>query len=200
MLMWHVGIKRKRALIELLEKHRYLRTSMIAQAIYPSRHQCQVSLKGLHDKKVVKRFRMDSREDFIYHLESRSQKWQHWDLLNRFHFWYAAKVEVVLYEFEVPYGPGQADGFYVVRTRDGNRKFFLEVDTLTSGPFDKVALYNTAYAGYWKDQWWADPLNSGLISFPQIVIVTPRIDLVRGSLKDNTHDLVFKVFEQGNIN
>jgi predicted transcriptional regulator len=163
--MWHVGIKRKRALIELLEKHRYLRTSMIAQAIYPSRHQCQVSLKGLHDKKVVKRFRMDSREDFIYHLESRSQKWQHWDLLNRFHFWYAAKVEVVLYEFEVPYGPGQADGFYVVRIRGmENRKFFLEVDTLTSGPFDKVALYNTAIRWLLEGSMVGGPLEAAGLS------------------------------------
>lgn len=197
--MWYVGVKRKHELFDLLQKHRYLRTRMIAQAIYPSRHQCQVSLKGLYNKKAVKRFRLDSREDFIYHLDGKvSQKWPHWDALNEFHFWYAAKGKIVLYEFEVPYGPGQADGFYVVRTGGRNTKFFLEIDTLTSGPFEKVSLYNAAYAGYWGGEWWADPLQSGYVSFPQIVIVTPRKEIVQGALKQNTHNLVFKIYERGN--
>ena len=171
--MKYVGIRRRSALLNLLAKHKYLRTWMIAQEIYPSRHQCQVSLKHLCDKGIVKRFRFDSREEYVYYTDQKvSAKWQHWEMLNIFHFWLAGTTKVVLCEFEVPYGPGQADGFYVIQTGTRNIKYFIEIDTVTSGDFaEKIFHYNKAYAGYWKNEWWADPLDTGNKTFPRIIVL-----------------------------
>ena len=172
----------------------YVRTWMLAQAVFPSKHQAQVSLKKLYDKRLVGRFRTDSREDYIYHIPGKvSNKWLHWDAINLFHFRFIH--EVIHYEFEYKYAHGQADGFYVVKTDQGVIKFFLEVDTVTSHRFDKIKNYNKAYQGYWMKEFYADPLESGITSFPIILIVTPRLDVIKKTvLSDNVHQLKIKLF------
>lgn len=198
--MWYRGTQQKKAVLDLLEKHKYLRTWMIAQAVFPSKHQAQVSLKKMYSAHLIKRFRVDSREDLIYHVQDKiSKKWPHWDMINTFHFRFLAQLKpwqkILHYEFEYKYNPGQADGFYVVKTSlESTKKFFLEADTDTSGCFDKVSLYNQAYLGYWQDSFYADPLSTGVKSFPLIAVYTPRKKEIDRILQNSENHLTFITF------
>lgn len=214
--MWYRAIERKRMILELLEVHKYLRTGMIAQAVFPAssykkpasgRQMAAKNLKTLYRKNLVDRTRADSREEYLYFLprERRkdgkiSHKWRHWEAVNRFHFTLfqglKAWQQIHLYQFEVSYGPGIADGFYVLKTTiDGaGIKFFLEVD-LGGNEFNKVRLYNQAYEDRkWQHLLWADPFKSGEVIFPQIWVVTKRDQEVTAAInKQNKNDLCFKI-------
>lgn len=184
-------LKRGQEILGLLEKHKYLRTWMIAQQFYTYRtgkNKAGTIMKKLYDNKMVKRFRLDTNEN-IYYLGNKSNKWTHWDNLNTSHFKMMEKgIQILYYNLEFFYKYGRADGFYCVDTGEKRIKFFLEVDN--GGEMDKISRYEKLYRDPdWQSSFIADPLNSGIISFPIIVILTER-----DGWKMIETDLVVKVY------
>jgi hypothetical protein len=129
--------------------------------------------------KLLNRFRLDSKEQYIYHLERRSAKWAHWLAVNEFHFALlrrlSARQRVLFHQVEYRYPFGQADGIYAIQTRpDGGVLFFLEMDD-GANQFDKVEQYERYYLSRrWVSEPWSDPLQKGVPVFPMVVVVTPR--------------------------
>lgn len=175
-------MNRESRIVEHLEKHRFVTTSMLRREFFPCKSGERIAqrvLKRMVDRGMIERTRFSSTEEYIYHL-GWSAKWNHWLSLNRFHYQLLGELsswhKVLKYEFEVSYGPGIADGFYCVRTTiDGKgRKFFVEIDDDRNNPWDKTEKYQTARQGDWQSEWWADPLNTGRKSFPLVVVWTVR--------------------------
>ena len=164
-------------IIELLELHKYLETSMIAACSafsFPSGgKKCQQVLARMTQRGLVNRFRVGSRSEYIYHIGKRSAKWKHWLELNRFHFQLLSELKawqkVLFWQHEVYYGEGIADALYAVKTTiDGDGLlFFLEVDD-GGNKFDKTEKYSAYKQSMrWKAEWWGQ-------TFPLLLIVTPR--------------------------
>lgn len=170
---------------EYMEKHRFVRTSMIIREFFDNHRVGQYYLARMTEKGLLQRKKID-RGEFVYFLEW-SKKWHHWLTINTFHYQLkdelSAWQKITHYEYEVPYGQGIADAFYIVKTTlDGKgKKFFLEVDDDSLNPWEKTQQYEFAYRGEWQGEWWADPLQKGKISFPLIVVYTVRPRVIKPS-------------------
>lgn len=180
-------LNRKEAILNLLNIHKYLRRGMIQQDLFniPSgERRCQILLQKMIKQKLINRFRLDSREQYIYHLEKRSQKWQHWLMINEFHFALKGALqpgqELLFWRLEYKYPYGQADALYAVKTRPtGGILFFLEADDGANG-FDKVGNYEKYFISReWTKEPWADPLGKGRTVFPLILVITPRPEEIK---------------------
>lgn len=180
-------LNRKEAILNLLNIHKYLRRGMIQQELFtiPSgERRCQILLQKMVKQRLINRFRLDSREQYIYHLEKRSQKWQHWLMINDFHFALKRRLksgqELLFWRLEYRYPYGQSDGLYAVKTSpSGGVLFFLEVDDGANG-FDKVSNYEKYFLGrQWTKEPWADPLGKGRATFPLILVITPRPEEIK---------------------
>ncbi len=165
-------------IIEYMDKHRFVRTSMLEREFFNTPRACKKFLAGMVQKDLIKRKRVDKGE-YVYYL-TWSKKWNHWLNINVFHYQLKSELsswqKILYYDFEVSYGQGIADGFYVLKTTiDGKgRKFFLEVDTDSNNPFNKINQYEFIHRSGWKNEWWADPLKRGVISFPLVIVYTVR--------------------------
>lgn len=175
-------MNRENRIIEHIEKHRFLTTTMLRQEFFkcPSGERiAQRVLKRMVDRGLIQRTRFSSTDEFIYHL-GWTEKWNHWLNLNRFHYQLKSELsswqKLLRYDFEVSYGPGIADGFYALQTTiDGKgRKFFVEIDDDCNNPWGKFRKYAAAKEGDWQEQWWADPLGTARNSFPLLVVWTVR--------------------------
>ena len=173
-------MNQKMKALDLVDRHRYLRQGMIQQALRQRRRTSQHMLRTLAMDKLLYRFRLDSKEQYIYHADkTRSAKWAHWLAVNEFHFALLKRLQVrqrvLFYQLEYRYPFGQADGIYVVQTHlDGGILFFLEMDD-GANQFDKVENYERYYLSRrWVQEPWADPMQKGVPVFPAVVCVTPR--------------------------
>lgn len=172
-------------IIEYMEKHRFVRTSMVREEFFNAPISCKKYLARMTENKLIQRKRVD-RGEYVYYLQW-SQKWNHWLNLNTFHYQLKRELSswqrILYYDFEVSYGAGIADGFYVLKTTiDGKgRKFFLECDNDSNNPFDKIAKYEMLYRTDWKKEWWADPLKRGVVAFPLVVVYTVRPKVIPDS-------------------
>ncbi len=130
------------------------------------------------ERKLLRRF---MHNEYIYHMDSRSSQWLHTHKVSMFHFDLLASLkhmhqEIIYHKREYSYGPGRADGLYIVKLQEDGRgvKFFLEVDD-GANEFDKVQKYELCRQGRdWKWKFWADPLKTGTVSFPLVLVVTDR--------------------------
>ena len=183
-------MNRKSRILEAIDQHKYLRRWMIEQAFFriPSgKRRSQILLKKMVEEKLLNRFRLGPREEYIYYQGKRSEKWRHWLLLNGFHFSLLSELKswqkVLFYKHEYKYSCGIADGLYVVRTTmDSGIKFFLEIDD-GQNEFDKVSRYESyMMSKKWEQEPWADPLKKGTKSFPLLVVATQR-EIPQGSIK-----------------
>lgn len=187
-------------IIEYMEKHRFVRTSMIQQEFFNTPIATKKYLARMVENKIINRKRVD-RGEYVYYL-TWSQKWHHWLQINQFHYQLKSELsswqKILYYDFEVSYGAGIADGFYVLKTTiDGKgRKFFLEVDS-TENPAERIKQYELIHRAGWKDEWWADPLKRGVISFPQVVVYTIRPKMIPES--ENIKVVVVQVGDDGII-
>ena len=70
----------KEQILSLLDTHKYLRQEMIQQEMRQLKRTNQNILRIMATRdKVIKRFRLDSKEQYIYYLDkSLSAKWRHW--------------------------------------------------------------------------------------------------------------------------
>lgn len=174
--------KRYKDVLSLIEKHKYIQTSMIAQELFrfpTGKVKAQQVLKRMTEEGIINRFRVGSRTDYIYYTGKRSQKWWHWLELSRFHFTLLQELKqwqrIIYFETEVRYPFGIADAFYIIKlTIDGDGlMFFLEVDDGQNN-FDKVIKYLNYYKGKsWRGEWW------GKEGFPYVLVVTPRQDSIK---------------------
>ncbi len=172
---------REEKTLTLIDTHKYLTTSMIAAALYPfpsGPNKCRKVMAKMHRQELVSRFRT-GRNEYIYHLGRRSQKWRHWLDLARFHFTLKTELKswqkILFWQHEVKYDFGIADGFYIIRTTiDGGRlQFFLEVDD-GNNSFDKIQKYRAYHASRaWRQEFW------GPDGFPRVLIVTPRMEQIQ---------------------
>jgi hypothetical protein len=174
-------LNRKEAILNLLNIHKYLRRGMIQQDLFniPSgERRCQILLQKMVKQRLINRFRLDSREQYIYHLEKRSQKWQHWLMINDFALKRRLKPgqELLYWRFEYKYPYGQSDALYCVKTGpSGGVLFFLEADDGANGFESKISNYEKYYISrQWANEPWADPLGKGRVTFPLILVITPR--------------------------
>ena len=171
-------MNQKSQILDLVERHRYVRQGMIRQQLGLKQRTAQHALRMLATNKMLYRFRMDSREQYIYHADkTRSAKWRHWLSINEFHFALQSALRpgqrVLYYQLEYRYSHGQADGLYVIQTRrDGGISFFLEMDD-GANQFDKVENYERYYMSrQWAQEVW-QPKDVPV--FPMVVCVTPRV-------------------------
>ena len=183
--------------INTLKEHRYLERRMLQHKIFTNkaggRYTRDVLLR-MYQRELINRFRNHSRDEYIYHLGKKSQKWRHWLDLNRFHFSLLADLrqwqKLIYWDFEVKYPYGQADGFYVIRLtlqKDG-LMFFLEMDD-GANKFDKIQKYTTYQQSYlWQKEWWGKQEI-----FPLVVIVTPREKEIKELIKRCEAEKFFKV-------
>lgn len=204
--MWYEAVKRKKRIIELLEKHYYLRNWMIAQEIFnykTGKNKASTYMKKLYKQGMVKRFTCEGKE-LMFYLPSikndKNKKWTHWDSINYFHFNLLKQLKswqkILIYEFEYNFNRGQADGFYVFQvTLEKMIKFFLEVE---NEPVEykeiikKIEQYNLFYDDYWEGNFIADPLNINDNTFPKIIFIVPNKykSTVAGAVqKKNNNDL-----------
>lgn len=171
-------------IIEYMEKHRFVRTSMIQAEFFNTPIATKKYLARMVGNKLIQRKRVD-RGEYVYYL-TWSQKWNHWLSINQFHYQLKSELsswqKILYYDFEVSYGAGIADGFYVLKTTlDGKgRKFFLEVDS-TEIPAERIKQYEFIHRAGWKDEWWADPLKRGVVAFPLVVVYTVRPKVIPDS-------------------
>jgi len=195
-MVWHKGTVRKKQIIESLEVHKYLERWMIQQLHFKfkyGRDKCQKVLTKMTKDKLVNRFQLDSRDQYIYHLGQRSNKWHHWLMINHFHFQLLRQLKswhrITYWKPEFDYGYGIADGFYIIENtiNGGGVKFFFEaVDN--NNPFDRhEENYIKSFHSDWQSQWWADPKKRGVISYPKIICMSER------SLAIKTQELEFRV-------
>ena len=176
-------MNRKGRILESLERFKYLRRWHIELLHYKGKktgqRMCQDALKKLLEQKFVKRFRLGPREQYIYHIGNRGHKWQHTLYMNEFHFSILKDLhswqKILYWNHEYKYPFGVADGLYVIKTTlEGGIKFFVEMDD-GGNEFLKVGQYlSYAMNSDWKKEPWADPLGKGIITFPRVVIMTPR--------------------------
>lgn len=178
--------EREESILALVEQHKYLERSMIAQKLFkfPSgQAKARQVLSKMHKRELVQRFRPGQRQEYVYYVDrARSAKWRHWLDLNRFHFGLLAELKawqrIIYWDHEVKYPGGVADGFYIVKTSlEGGVMFYLEMDD-GANKFDKLQKY-LAYqqSRAWKKEWWAQEWNGRAgheVTFPLVLIVTPR--------------------------
>lgn len=168
--------------MELLKRHHFLERWMIETAVfkgYTSQHartnKCRDLLQRMVKSKQIKRFRLDSRQQYIYYLQ-KSDKWPHWLLINTFHFNLLKQKrswqQILDYELEFKVNADiRADGYYTVKTTLGQgKKFFLEADNGTH-PFRKHNAYLKDYESksWYQMKWAGEPP-----SYPLVVVVTTR--------------------------
>lgn len=186
-------------ILDLVEKHKYIRSGMIRHELGMKERAAQHTLQMLAANRLLYRFRLDSREQYIYHTDkTRSTKWRHWLAINEFHFTLKKRLKagqrLLHYQLEYRYSHGQADALYVVKTKhDGGVLFFLEADD-GANQFDKVEKYEKYYMGrQWVNEPWADPLDKGIAAFPMVVVVTPRVKEIQklAAKADKVRWLVF---------
>lgn len=190
--------EREESILALVEQHKYLECSMIAQKLFkfPSgQAKARQVLSKMHKRELVQRFRPGQRHEYVYYLEKKSSKWRHWLDLNRFHFGLLAELKqwqrIIYWDFEVRYPYGQADGFYIVKTSlQGGVMFFLEMDD-GANKFDKLLKYLTyQQSRIWKKEWWAQE------SFPLVLIVTPRAGEIGELVRRCKAEQFFKVMRK----
>ena len=191
--------EREESILALVEQHKYLERSMIAQKLFkfPSgQAKARQVLSKMHKRELVQRFRPGQRQEYVYYVDrARSAKWRHWLDLNRFHFGLLAELKawqrIIYWDHEVKYPGGVADGFYIVKTSlEGGVMFYLEMDD-GANKFDKLQKY-LAYqqSRAWKKEWWAQE------SFPLVLIVTPRAGEIGEMVRRCKAEQFFKVMRK----
>lgn len=198
--------KREENIIEMVQQHRYVETSMISKRLFrfkTGQYKAWQVLARMASRGLVHRFRTGPRSEYVYHLDAkRSAKWRHWLELNRFHFALLAGLKswqrLLYWDFEVRYPFGQADGFYQVQTtiQGDGVMFFVEVDD-GGNKFDKIAKYLAYWRSKtWRGEWWSQG------AFPLVVIVTPRAREIEGLIRrccKAEEQEIFVVVEKENI-
>ncbi|MBO8169367.1 MAG: hypothetical protein H0Z35_09320 [Thermoanaerobacteraceae bacterium] len=139
--------------------------------------QCRSVLRQLVRDGHLKRFRLDSREQYIYHMGKRDSKWQHYLLYNRFHF--NLIIQARSWQKIIAYQPEKwlnkdvrCDGYYIVQyTFNKGRKFVVEADRGTY-EFNLVEKYEKLRQTNWQStDWGKDEV------FPIVVVVTERKEI-----------------------
>ncbi len=172
---------RKKLIISHLIFFRFLTTSQIQSLAFcfPSgRTKAQAVLKSMRNAHVIKGFREHEHGEFVYHLCRKTPDWQSVLALNRLYFAIAEKGKNIYFQPEMEFFSGRCDGFFVAEYRGKRKKFFVEVDRATA-PFKKADIYNILLQTAWEAEPWADPLKNGVISFPLIVVLTIRREIVQ---------------------
>lgn len=169
---------RRKLILNDLSFFRYLATSQIYNLHFPGLYglnKCRRVMCAMFREGIVRRFRDG---EYIYHLERKRQGWQSILQLNRFYFSIATKGKILFYQPELEFFSGRCDGFLVVEFGGKRKKFFVEVDRATC-PFKKATVYNSLLQTAWEGEFWADPLKHGVISFPLVVVLTLRKEVVQ---------------------
>ena len=191
----------KAKILDLVDRHKYVRREMIQQATGMQTRNCQHVLRDLvKNRGVLYRFKLSRDETYIYYSdEKRSAKWRHWLSINEFHFALTASLRqgqrVLYYQLEYRYSHGQSDGLYVIQTRTGGGvMFFLEMDD-GANQFDKVENYERYYMSrQWAQESW-QPKDVPV--FPMVVCVTPRVREIE-RLAGKAEKVAWRVF--GDVN
>lgn len=174
------GHVRQNLILESLSFFRYLSISQIVTLRFVSVSgytQARRVMKRMYDEGTVKRFREFGHGEYIYHVCRKTHDWASVVALNRLYFAIAARGNVIMYQPEMEFYSGRCDGFIVAEFGGKKKKFFVEIDRGTA-PFKKATVYNALLSSVWADQWWADPLKRGVISFPLVVVLTNRPQVV----------------------
>ena len=183
--------------LSALEEHRYLERGMLQKKIFKTkagdRYAREVLLR-MYQREMISRFRC-GRQEYIYHLGRKSQKWRHWLDLNHFHFSLLRDLKqwqkVIYWDYEVKYLYGVADALYVLKLTLDNvgLSFFLEMDD-GANKFDKIQKY-MAYqqSKIWAKEWWGQ-------AFPLVVVVTPRGEEIRELVRRCKAERFFRVLKK----
>lgn len=192
--------EREQNILSMIDQHRYLTRSMVAQKLMPfpsGQAKARQVLSKMHKRELLERFQPGRRHEYVYHADRRSAKWRHWLDLNKFHFGLLQELKswqkILYWDFEVKYPGGMADGFYIVKTYlQGGVMFFLEMDD-GANKFDKLQKYLAYQQGRaWKKEWWAKE------SFPLVLIVTPRAGEIDDLVRRCKAEMFFKVLKKEN--
>lgn len=177
---------------------KYLTTSQLYTLAFEDSNSgiryCQIVMKKMFNNKEVKRFR---HREFIYYVGKKNQGWQSIVALNNLYFDIRAKGKAIQFQPELVFFSGRCDGFFVAEYRGKKRKFFVEIDRATA-PFNKASIYNTLLQTDWENEPWADPLKRGVISFPLVVVLTIRRQVVeRDFMKAKFNYYILDLYEPG---
>ena len=184
--------------VDALREHRYLERKMIQSKIFKTKaggRYSRVVLLKMCQREMIERFREKKCDEYIYHLGRRSQKWQHWLDLNRFHFSLLKDLKqwqkIIYWDYEVRYLYGVADALYVLKLTLDNvgLSFFLEMDD-GANKFDKIQKY-MAYqqSKTWVKEWWGQ-------AFPLVVVVTPRVEEIKELVRRCKAEKFFRVLKK----
>ena len=152
----------------------YVVTSELARLFFPfksGRRKCLQVTQRMVEAGQINRF---MAEEYMHYIGKKSKQWRHIREVTKFYIYMLeSKEEIIYYKKEFDYPGGRADAFYIVGGKVG-KKFFLEMDD-GQNEFDKIQKYEKfKQSGLWKREWWADPLKSGRVSFPLILVVSER--------------------------
>ena len=195
--------EREERVISLLEQHRYLERSMIQQKLFRFQtglKKSQQILTKMAEREQLSRFRHGGRDEYIYHLGERSQKWKHWLDVNRFHFSLLRDLRqwqrIAYYDFEHRYPYGQADAFYIIKlTLQGDCiMFFLEMDD-GQNKMDKIQKYMSyEKSRKWQSEFWGQDGN-----FPLILIISQRLEEIAELVKKCDAGKYFRLMEKEKV-
>ncbi len=168
---------RENLILSYVAEFSYLRTSQVQSLAFcfPSGlTKCREVLLRMYRRKQLNRFR---EKEFIYFLGRKRSGWQSIVILNDLYFSMRGRGKVIQFYPELEFISGRCDGFFCVECNGIRKKFFVEVDRGTA-PFKKASIYNMLLHAAWETESWADPLRKGLISFPLVVVMTLRRNVV----------------------
>jgi hypothetical protein len=183
------GFDRERRIRAFIIRFPYVPTSVLRRVFFAdmksvevSNRKCRQVLQRMVEKKLIRRFKQD---EYIYYCGEKSRQWFHTHCITMFHFdlYFSLREpqEIFYFKREFIYPGGRADALYILRLNsDGSGiKFFLEWDD-EGNEFDKIAKYEAYFKSRaWLGEFWADPLRTGRLAFPVVLVVTERE--IRGS-------------------
>lgn len=170
--------EREKRIQVFLSLYPYSSTSILYSMffVHTHRRKCQQVLTRMSNNKNLNVNRVMCQE-YIYYLGKRNRQWKHMADVTQFHFDVLFRLnkhsDIIYHKREFEYTGGKADALYIVGGEVG-KKFFLEMDDMRN-EFLKVEQYENYFkSGIWKREFWADPLKSGRVSFPLLLVVTER--------------------------
>jgi len=206
-----IGKNRDAAILELVEKCRFISREQVQAMLFPGqdyRQKCCQRLQKLHQAGKLKRKRADLATPYTYYLPgvTWNQKAEHTIILNwvyvalarQIKSWF--KLHVFKREYYCKWDDGHllADALVVLdnTVKKCLHPVFVEIDRAGSNNrFDKVQKYTDYYnSKLWVKKWWAQPDEQGRYRFPKVLVVTDRADQVQKIIeRDNAAGIRFEV-------
>jgi hypothetical protein len=164
---------------------------------FPSIRTARRRLEVLAERKSINRVRPSMDVPFHYWIGKKPGQLEHRIGVNYTRL-FLQKWEKSLQSWEYEpqyYDILRPDGFATVKTGNELSCYFIEFDRCFD-PFDKVQKYNLLYSSReFAEAWWAKSVKR----FPVILVVSEDVDRAKKGLKDNKHNLEFRIMDYRQI-